>query len=126
MSEVDLRDGDIRVEATLERCDPDDGRRYRQSFQVTMPAGDHVLNLLAAIRRGHDATLSYPAHFCKLGTCGACALTVDGVSALGCRVIVRPGAIAVGPAKGRTVAADLLTASGRSPSSSRITEGEGS
>ena len=103
----------ILVEVVLDRCDPDDGRRYRQSFCVEMPAGDHVLNLLATIRREHDATLSFPAHFCKLGTCGACALTIDGASALGCRVIVHSGPVSIGPAKGRSVIADLLTAPGR-------------
>ncbi|MGE0719293.1 MAG: 2Fe-2S iron-sulfur cluster-binding protein [Alphaproteobacteria bacterium] len=109
----------IRVTATLDRRDPDDGRTYPQAFTVEMPTGDHVLNLLATIRREHDATLSYPAHFCKLGTCGACALTVDGVPALGCRTIVDANAIRIGPARGRAVAADLLTLAGRIPPPSR-------
>ncbi|MCC7271869.1 MAG: hypothetical protein IT561_04320 [Alphaproteobacteria bacterium] len=108
-----MSEGTIEVAATLERCDPDTGRRWVATYRVPMAAGDHALNLLATIRRRHDATLSYPAHFCKLGTCGACALTVDGASALGCRVIVRAGAIRIGPAKGRPVAADLLTLAAR-------------
>ena len=116
--------GTIDVVATLERYDPDRGDRYRQAFAVRMPAGDHVLNLLAAIRRDHDPTLSYPAHFCKLGTCGACALTVDGRSALGCRVIVGAGAVAIGPAKGRPVAADLLTIPSRPPATSQSNDGD--
>lgn len=105
----------LRVTATLARLDPEDGRRYEQRFTVDLPAHDHVLNLLAAIRREHDPALSYPAHFCKVGTCGACALLVDGKPVLGCRALVTQDRITIAPAKGQVVLADLLTTARRSP-----------
>ncbi len=104
---------ELIVSACLSRRDPDTGRAYDETFVVRIPRRDHVLNLLAAIRREHDPTLSYPAHFCKLGTCGACALVVDGAPSLGCRVLVEIDCITIGPPKGRRVLADLLTSSQR-------------
>lgn len=80
-----------------------------QEYRITIPYGDHVLNLLAAVRRDADPSLCYPDHFCKIGTCGACALVVDGKPVLGCRAIVTEGYVEVGPPRGRTVLADLLT-----------------
>ena len=102
-------DGTIAVRVTIERFDPDDGRSYESVFDVRIPRSDHVLNLLAVIQRDHEPALSYPSHFCKVGTCGACTLRVDGRPALGCRTLVRAAAISIGPAKGRRVLADLLT-----------------
>lgn len=99
----------LTVTATLQRQAPGETTVRLQSFTVTIPTGDHVLNLLAEIRREHDGTLSYPTHFCKVGTCGACALLVDGQPRLGCRTLVRKPAISIAPASGRTVLADLLT-----------------
>lgn len=104
----------LRVTATLARCDPTDGRRYDEHFTVDLPEHDHVLNLLAAIRREHDPALSYPAHFCKVGTCGACALLVDGKPVLGCRSLVTRTEVSIAPPKGQTVLADLLTTTRRS------------
>jgi succinate dehydrogenase/fumarate reductase-like Fe-S protein len=101
----------LTVTATLQRQGPGETAIRIQSFTVTIPTGDHVLNLLAAIRRECDGTLSYPAHFCKVGTCGACALLVDGQPRLGCRTLVRNSAITIAPPKGRLVLADLLTES---------------
>lgn len=99
----------LKVTATLQRFEPERGHSYQQDFTVDLPAHDHVLNLLAAIRREHDPALSYPSHFCKVGTCGACTLMVDGKSALGCRALVTGERISIAPAKGRDVLADLLT-----------------
>jgi len=77
---------------------------------VAIERGDHVLNLLAALRRQVDPTLCYPDHFCKIGTCGACALLVDGRPALGCRTLVTGREIEIGPPRGRAILADLLAA----------------
>ena len=79
-----------------------------QEVQVTIARGDHVLNLLAEVRRLLDPSLCYPDHFCKIGTCGACALLVDGRAALGCRALVAAPTLSVAPPRGRRVLADLL------------------
>ena len=102
-----------KVTATLMRFDPEGEQSYEQQFTVELPEHDHVLNLLAAIRRDCDPVLSYPAHFCKVGTCGACTLTVNGKSTLACRALVTEARISIAPAKGRPVLADLLTADQR-------------
>ncbi len=101
----------IAVEVDIERRRPD-GAPYQELFRLRVPLGDHVLAVLAAIRVELDPTLCYPAHFCKVGTCGACALTIDGASRLGCRTLVTNPTLRLAPAKGRAVVADLLTASG--------------
>jgi fumarate reductase iron-sulfur subunit len=80
-----------------------------EAWRVRIPRGDHVLNLLAAVRRDGDPSLCFPDHFCKIGTCGACALLVDGKPALGCRALVRAPSIEIAPPRGRRVLADLLT-----------------
>lgn len=80
-----------------------------QDHRVAIPHGDHVLNLLAAVRRLSDPSLCYPDHFCKIGTCGACALLVDGAPKLGCRALVTRAHIEIAPPRGRHVLADLLT-----------------
>ncbi|WP_372624281.1 2Fe-2S iron-sulfur cluster-binding protein [Falsiroseomonas sp.] len=79
-----------------------------QEWQVRIPRGDHVLNLLAAVRRNGDPSLCFPAHFCKIGTCGACALLVDGRPALGCRALVKEPFVEVAPPRGRMILTDLL------------------
>jgi fumarate reductase iron-sulfur subunit len=100
----------VTVEVEIERRRPN-GEPHRERFRLEVPRGDHVLSVLAAIRAAHDPTLCYPAHFCKVGTCGACALMIDGVSRLGCRTLVTGPTLHLAPAKGRAVIADLLTAS---------------
>ena len=75
---------------------------------MPLARGDHVLNLLAAVRREADPSLCYPDHFCKVGTCGACAVVVDGRPVLGCRTLVHARRVAVAPPRGRRVLADLL------------------
>lgn len=79
-----------------------------EEHRIRIPRGDHVLNLLAAVRRHADPSLCYPDHFCKIGTCGACALVVDGRPVLACRALVTAPHIEVAPPRGRAVLADLL------------------
>lgn len=102
---------EIEVTVRLWRQAPDapDGRW--EEHRVVIPRGDHVLNLLAALRARSDPSLCYPDHFCKIGTCGACALVVDGHPVLGCRALVRGPRIEIAPPRGRQVLADLLAES---------------
>ena len=102
-----------RVEISLWRQPFGEQAGRFQPYALAMTPGDHVLNLLWRLRRLVDPTLVFPDHYCKVGTCGACALTVDGRPALACRTLVRDG-IAIAPPKGRTVVADLLTSIRRS------------
>ena len=102
-----------RLEVSLWRQPFGEDTGRFEPYAVTMTPGDHVLNLLWRLRRLVDPTLVFPDHYCKVGTCGACALTVDGRPALACRTLVRDG-MAIAPPKGRTVVADLLISARRS------------
>lgn len=99
---------EIEVTVRLWRQQPDarDGRW--EEHRVTIARGDHLLNLLAALRVQCDPSLCYPDHFCKIGTCGACALLLDGRPVLGCRALITATRIEVAPPRGRAVLADLL------------------
>lgn len=99
----------LRMRVTILRRAPGATEGRHEDFEIEIARGDHVLNLLAAIRRERDGSLGYPAHFCKVGTCGACALVVDGVPRLGCRTRVESATLRLEPARGRAVLADLLT-----------------
>jgi succinate dehydrogenase/fumarate reductase-like Fe-S protein len=98
----------ITVTVRLWRQAPDTAAGRWEAHVVTIPRGDHVLNLLAAVRRDSDPSLGYPDHFCKIGTCGACALLVDGRPVLGCRALVTAAEVEIAPPRGRRLLADLL------------------
>lgn len=100
---------EITVTVRLWRQPPDAPKGDWAEYQLRIPRGDHVLNLLATLRRVADPSLCYPDHFCKIGTCGACALVVDGRPVLGCRALVTASRIEVAPPRGRRLLADLLT-----------------
>jgi len=100
----------ITVAVRVWRQAPDATVGRFERYLVEIAQGDHALNLLAALRRQHDPTLCYPDHFCKIGTCGACALLVDGKPALGCRTLVAGDTIEIAPPRGRAILADLLSA----------------
>jgi succinate dehydrogenase/fumarate reductase-like Fe-S protein len=99
---------EIEVEIRLWRQPADAAAGHWEDHRITIPRGDHVLNLLAAFRARVDPSLCYPDHFCKIGTCGACALVVDGRPVLGCRALVRATRIEIAPPRGRRILADLL------------------
>ena len=102
-----MSDFDVTVRLWRQKPDATTGRW--EEHRVAIPRGDHLLNLLAAVRREADPSLCYPDHFCKIGTCGACALVMDGRPVLGCRALVTKPAVEVGPPRGRRILADLLT-----------------
>ncbi len=99
----------IAVTVRLWRQPADSPAGHWEEHRVLIPRGDHLLNLLAALRQQRDPSLCYPDHFCKIGTCGACALLLDGRPVLGCRALVTATQLEVAPPRGRIVLADLLT-----------------
>jgi len=105
----------IEVTVRLWRQPPGAAEGRFETRHLRIARGDHVLNLLAALREGQDPALAYPDHFCKIGTCGACALLVDGRPALGCRTLVTATRITLAPPRGRALLADLLADPEREP-----------
>jgi fumarate reductase iron-sulfur subunit len=71
-----------------------------------------VLDVVTYIQRSLDPTLAY-RYACRVGMCGSCAMTVNGVPRWTCRThvdrVVRDDALEVGPLKNLPVIRDLVT-----------------
>lgn len=84
---------------------------YR-SYQVPRQESQSVLDVVTYIQRHIDPTLSY-RFACRVGMCGACAMTVNGVARWTCRThvakVVKGDAIQIGPLANLPVVKDLVT-----------------
>jgi fumarate reductase iron-sulfur subunit len=85
--------------------------RY-QEFEVPRQPSQTVLDVVTYIQRALDATLAY-RYACRVGMCGSCAMTVNGVSRWTCRThvnrVVRNDRLEIGPLKNLPVIRDLVT-----------------
>src|SRR5580704_11775596 len=70
------------------------GERYDE-FRVERRESQTVLDVVTAIQREQDATLSY-RFACRVGMCGSCAMTVNGRPRWTCRTRVSQAADAEG------------------------------
>lgn len=59
-----------------------------QTFDVPMRENQTVLDIVTEIQRRQDPTLSY-RFACRVGVCGSCAMTVNGVPRWTCRTHVK-------------------------------------
>jgi fumarate reductase iron-sulfur subunit len=75
-------------------------------------ASQTVLDVVTHIQRALDSTLAY-RYACRVGMCGSCAMTVNGVPRWTCRThvdkVAKAGAIEIGPLKNLPVIRDLVT-----------------
>ena len=87
-----------------------DGRL--QAFDVPRHPSQTVLDVVTYIQRALDPTLAY-RYACRVGMCGSCAMTVNGVPRWTCRThvdrVIKNDALAVGPLKNLPVIRDLVT-----------------
>ncbi len=58
-----------------------------QTFDVALRDNQTVLDIVTDIQRRQDPTLSY-RFACRVGVCGSCAMTVNGVPRWTCRTHV--------------------------------------
>jgi len=83
-----------------------------QEFEVPRHPSQTVLDVVTYIQRSLDPTLAY-RYACRVGMCGSCAMTVNGVPRWTCRThvdrVVRNDALEVGPLKNLPVIRDLVT-----------------
>jgi fumarate reductase iron-sulfur subunit len=83
-----------------------------QEFEVPRHPSQTVLDVVTYIQRTLDPTLAY-RYACRVGMCGSCAMTVNGVPRWTCRThvdrVVRNDALEVGPLKNLPVIRDLVT-----------------
>ena len=83
-----------------------------QSFEVPRQASQTVLDVITHIQRHLDASLAY-RFACRVGMCGSCAMTVNGVARWTCRThvdtVAEDGALEVAPLGHLPVIRDLVT-----------------
>ena len=83
-----------------------------QEFEVPRHPSQTVLDVVTYIQRKLDATLAY-RYACRVGMCGSCAMTVNGVARWTCRThvdkVARDDRLEIGPLKNLPVIRDLVT-----------------
>jgi fumarate reductase iron-sulfur subunit len=83
-----------------------------QSFEVPRHASQTVLDVVTYVQRALDPTLAY-RFACRVGMCGSCAMTVNGVARWTCRThvdkVARDGRLEIAPLRNLPVIRDLVT-----------------
>jgi fumarate reductase iron-sulfur subunit len=82
-----------------------------QTFTVPRQPSQTILDVVTYIQRQLDATLSY-RFACRVGMCGSCAMTVNGVPRWTCRThvdnVVEGDKLEIGPLRNMPVVKDLV------------------
>jgi fumarate reductase iron-sulfur subunit len=88
----------------------EDGRYQR--FEVPREESQTVLDVVTYIQRHLEPALAY-RFACRVGMCGSCAMTVNGVARWTCRThvarVARDGRLEIGPLANLPVIRDLAT-----------------
>jgi fumarate reductase iron-sulfur subunit len=83
-----------------------------QSFEVPRLESQTVLDVVSHIQRKLDPTLAY-RFACRVGMCGSCAMTVNGVARWTCRThvskVAKGGELEIAPLAHLPVVRDLVT-----------------
>ena len=87
-----------------------EGGAWRQ-YEVPRRASQTVLDVVTHIQRALDPTLAY-RYACRVGMCGSCAMTVNGVPRWTCRThvdkVAQEGRLSVAPLRNLPVIRDLV------------------
>jgi fumarate reductase iron-sulfur subunit len=83
-----------------------------QDYEVPRQESQTVLDVVTYVQRRLDASLAY-RFACRVGVCGSCAMTVNGVSRWTCRTHVSKvagnGTLEIAPLRNLPVVRDLVT-----------------
>ena len=83
-----------------------------QAFEVPRQPSQTVLDVVTYIQRKLDPSLAY-RFACRVGMCGSCAMTVNGVPRWTCRThvdkVAGDDALQIGPLKNLPIVRDLVT-----------------
>jgi fumarate reductase iron-sulfur subunit len=83
-----------------------------QEFEVPRHPSQTVLDVVTYIQRALDPTLAY-RYACRVGMCGSCAMTVNGVPRWTCRThvdkVVEKDALRIEPLRNLPIIRDLVT-----------------
>ncbi len=81
-------------------------------YEVPRQTSQTVLDVVTYIQRKLDSTLAY-RYACRVGMCGSCAMTVNGVARWTCRThvsaVAKDDRLAIGPLANLPVIRDLAT-----------------
>jgi fumarate reductase iron-sulfur subunit len=101
----------VRIWRTTADAAQTDSGAYRE-YEVPRQASQSVLDVVTHVQRHIDPTLAY-RYACRVGMCGSCAMTVNGVSRWTCRTHVAKVAVddrlEIGPLSNLPVIRDLVT-----------------
>ena len=82
-----------------------------EDFEVPRQPSQTILDVVTYIQRELDATLSY-RFACRVGMCGSCAMTVNGVPRWTCRThvdnVAEGGRLTIAPLRNMPVVKDLV------------------
>jgi fumarate reductase iron-sulfur subunit len=82
-----------------------------REYEVPRRASQTVLDVVTHIQRALDPTLAY-RYACRVGMCGSCAMTVNGVPRWTCRThvdkVARRGRVEIAPLRNLPVIRDLV------------------
>ena len=97
----------LRVDVWRGRADG-----HFQRFEVPREASQTVLDVVTYIQRHLEPTLAY-RFACRVGMCGSCAMTVNGVARWTCRThvakVAQDDRLEIGPLRNLPVIRDLAT-----------------
>ena len=83
-----------------------------QEFEVPRHPSQTVLDVVTYIQHKLDPTLAY-RYACRVGMCGSCAMTVNGIARWTCRThvdqVLKNNEIKIGPLRNLPVIRDLVT-----------------
>jgi len=95
------------VNISVMRYDPERGADpLLESYEVPAEEGATVMGALLYIYETYDSTLAF-RYGCRNGSCGLCAMDIDGRPGLACATALRPGMV-LRPLQQLPVARDLM------------------
>lgn len=101
----------MKYKVKIKRFEPIKNETFFQIYEVDLDEKFTVLEVVEYIKNNIDSTLTYRA-FCKSAICGSCAMVVNGVSKLTCKLkaveYLIDGVLTIEPLKNFKVIKDLV------------------
>ncbi len=87
-----------------------EGKEEWRAYEIDVRPNATLLDALLTIRRHFDPSLAFRC-VCRMGICGACLVTANGIVRLACttRIDELGNTIIVEPVRGKRVIRDLIT-----------------
>jgi len=101
----------MQYKVKIQRYNPTTNEKYYQTYDVDLDETLTILEVIEYIKNHIDSTLTYRA-FCKSAICGSCAMVVNGLSKLTCKLNavqnLIDGVLEIAPLKQFDVIKDLV------------------